>query len=79
MQSNKNNFFVRLAASAFTFAFVYVWHGTQPHVLIWSLLNFGGITLEATAKAIGGHPKYIKFEVSQKKECVGTLYDFFTI
>ena len=53
----------RLLASAVTFTFVYIWHGTQSHVLIWSLFNFIGITLEATAKGIGKHPKYTKYEV----------------
>ena len=63
MQSQENKFSMRLLASAFTFAFVYVWHGTQGHVAIWSSLNFAGITLEASAKAIGSHPKYVKYEV----------------
>lgn len=56
------NFFLRLVASSFTFAFVYVWHGTRPHVLVWSVLNFVGITLEATARAVGQWPPYARLE-----------------
>ena len=43
---------------------MYVWHGTLDFVLIWSILNFLGITLEGLARAaasrlaggVGGRP-----------------------
>ena len=58
-----DNFFVRLFASICTFSFIYVWHGTQKSVLIWSILNFLGITLEATAKGVGKSTTYQRIEV----------------
>ncbi|TRY71751.1 hypothetical protein TCAL_01035 [Tigriopus californicus] len=54
----------KLSASFCTFAFIYIWHGIQEHVLIWSVLNFLGLTVEALAKAIGSLPSYQRFERS---------------
>ena len=48
----------KLLASAICFTFVYIWHGLIPNVLIWSILNFIGITLENLGKHIGKLEKY---------------------
>ena len=59
-----NNLFCKLSASALTFSFIWIWHGhDSPHVQIWSLLNFLGITLEASARAISVIPTYQRVEV----------------
>ena len=42
--------------------FSYVWHGTLEFILIWSLLNFLGITLEGVARAVGKHEEYQRLE-----------------
>merc|ERR1712096_215724 len=52
----------RLCASAVCFSFVYVWHGTMDFVLIWSCLNFIGITCEGLARAVGRHHTYQQWE-----------------
>lgn len=52
----------RLCASAVCFSFVYVWHGTMDFVLIWSCLNFLGITCEGLARAVGRNNTYQMWE-----------------
>eukprot|EP00092_Neocalanus_flemingeri_P032713 GFUD01035582.1.p1 GENE.GFUD01035582.1~~GFUD01035582.1.p1 ORF type:complete len:532 (+),score=158.44 GFUD01035582.1:59-1654(+) len=52
----------RLCASAVCFSFVYVWHGTMDFVLIWSCLNFLGITCEGVARAVGRNTTYLQWE-----------------
>jgi len=59
----------RLTASAVCFSFVYVWHGTMDFVLIWSCLNFLGITCEGLARAVGRNPTYQQWE----NYCLGPL------
>ena len=58
-----DNIMTRLLTSAICFSFIYIWHGTMDHVLIWSFLNFTGVILEALARHLGRNPKYIQFEV----------------
>ncbi|KAJ8934473.1 hypothetical protein NQ314_013348 [Rhamnusium bicolor] len=36
----------KLIASLFCFLFVYLWHGIQKYILVWTVLNYIGITLE---------------------------------
>ena len=52
----------KLMGSAICFSFVYLWHGTMDFILIWSILNFMGITLEGMARSIGTHPTYRSLE-----------------
>jgi len=52
----------RLLSSAVCFSFVYVWHGTLDFVLIWSILNFTGITLEGIARAVGRSQRWQELE-----------------
>ena len=68
----------KLCASAVCFTFVYVWHGkkgvggpyicaaslpgTQDLVLLWSCLNFLGLTCVGLARAVGRHPAYSQWE-----------------
>lgn len=40
----------KLYSSLLCFIFVYIWHGTQNCVLIWSVLNFLGVTIEMLFK-----------------------------
>lgn len=37
----------RSFGSLLTFIFIYIWHGLHPYLLIWSALNFIGVSLEA--------------------------------
>ena len=48
----------KLLASIICFIFVYIWHGLIPNILIWSILNFIGITLENLGKHTGKLEKY---------------------
>ena len=57
-----SSLFSKLFGSAVCFSFVYVWHGTMDFVLIWSLLNFLGITLEGLAKTVYALPSYRRLE-----------------
>ena len=52
----------KLLGSAVCFSFVFVWHGTLEFILIWSLLNFLGITLEGTARAVSTTASYKRIE-----------------
>ena len=56
----------KLFASFLTFCFVYIWHGQQKTILIWSILNFLGVTLEAVGKGICEVPAYKRIEVSRR-------------
>ncbi|XP_044264293.1 protein-cysteine N-palmitoyltransferase Rasp isoform X2 [Tribolium madens] len=43
----KNRFITsRSLSSLFCFLFVYVWHGTDNYILIWTLLNYIGVIIE---------------------------------
>ena len=48
----RSGFWVQLFGSTMCFSFVYLWHGTMPHVLIWAFLNYVGIVCESLTKAI---------------------------
>ena len=52
----------KLFASIVTFGFVYMFHGRQTYVLIWSGLNFLGVTLEAVGKSVCRTPAYMRME-----------------
>ena len=57
-----NEFWIRLLGSVFTFTFVYIWHGTREYIFIWTVFNFAGIVLEASARAVGSWPPYSRLE-----------------
>lgn len=42
----------RLISSLICFTFVFIWHGLYPHVLIWSLLNYVGVSIESFGKEL---------------------------
>ena len=53
---------------------MYVWHGTLDFVLIWSVLNFLGISLEAGARALAAHPRYRALEARLSGRMVRRLH-----
>ena len=53
---------------------MYVWHGTLDFVLIWSVLNFLGISLEAAARALAAHPRYRALEARLSGRMVRRLH-----
>ncbi|XP_046401710.1 protein-cysteine N-palmitoyltransferase Rasp [Ischnura elegans] len=53
----------KLFSSFLCFTFVYIWHGTNLYILVWSTLNFLGITIEAMAKTIYMTPTYQHWEL----------------
>ena len=69
---------MKLFASFLTFCFVYVWHGQQKTILIWSVLNFLGVTLEAAGKGMCEVAAYKRIEVSQGTSCK-SLYSFLNL
>lgn len=48
----------KLFASFLCFSFVFLWHGMELFIFIWSFLNFFGLTIEYFATAIGNSAKY---------------------
>lgn len=48
----------KLFASFLCFSFVFLWHGMELFIFIWSFLNFFGLTIEYFATAIGKTHKY---------------------
>ncbi|XP_015593688.1 protein-cysteine N-palmitoyltransferase HHAT [Cephus cinctus] len=52
----------KLLASFLCFGFVFLWHGMQTFIFIWSFLNFLGLTVEGIAKTIGKYKRYIRIE-----------------
>ncbi|XP_069686211.1 protein-cysteine N-palmitoyltransferase Rasp-like [Periplaneta americana] len=48
----------RLLASLVCFSFVYAWHKVFLFVLIWSALNYAGVSIEIICKAIGSTRRY---------------------
>ncbi|KAJ4427997.1 hypothetical protein ANN_24010 [Periplaneta americana] len=48
----------RLLASFVCFSFVYAWHKVFLFVLIWSALNYAGVSIEIICKAIGSTSRY---------------------
>ena len=53
---------------------MYVWHGTVYFVLIWSLLNFLGITLEGVARAVSTQPAYRRLEDRMSEQAARRLH-----
>lgn len=51
----------KLLSSLVCFTYVFIWHGLRPHILIWSLLNYIGVTMESFGKEI------MKIESIKKK------------
>uniref|UniRef100_A0A1B6DAC9 Protein-cysteine N-palmitoyltransferase Rasp n=1 Tax=Clastoptera arizonana TaxID=38151 RepID=A0A1B6DAC9_9HEMI len=54
----KRNMTRKLSASFLCFCFVFIWHGMEISVFIWSLLNFIGITLEAVGRSVANSELY---------------------
>ncbi|PSN40500.1 hypothetical protein C0J52_05241 [Blattella germanica] len=52
----------KLMASLMCFMFVYAWHRVYNFVLMWSVLNYVGVTLEALGKALGATSGYLHYE-----------------
>ena len=69
-----SSLFSKLFSSAVCFSFVYVWHGTMDFVLIWSLLNFLGITLEGVARAVSTQPAYRRLEDRMSEQAARRLH-----
>ncbi|XP_071579106.1 protein-cysteine N-palmitoyltransferase HHAT isoform X4 [Temnothorax nylanderi] len=52
-KSQKYRYFGKLFASFSCFTFVFIWHGIQMNIFIWTLLNFIGIVIEDIGVSIG--------------------------
>jgi len=57
-----DNFAVRMIITIIIFGFVYVWHGVQDFILVWSILNCIGILSENISREIGKTKAYSEFE-----------------
>ncbi|XP_011880609.1 PREDICTED: protein-cysteine N-palmitoyltransferase Rasp isoform X2 [Vollenhovia emeryi] len=57
-----NGYFGKLFASFSCFTFVFIWHGIQINILIWTLLNFIGIVIENIGVSIGKSTQYLKIQ-----------------
>jgi hypothetical protein len=63
MVGEKSSVSAKLLASLACFTFVCAWHGIYMFVVIWSTLNYLGITVEAVSKAVASTRQYQKYEV----------------
>jgi hypothetical protein len=63
MLGEKSSFRAKLLASLACFTFICAWHGICTFVIIWSTLNYLGVTIEAVSKAIASTRQYKKYEV----------------
>ncbi|KAA0201703.1 hypothetical protein HAZT_HAZT005238 [Hyalella azteca] len=52
----------KLQGTALVFTFVYVWHGVNPQVMMWSGINFCGIIMENCTDSIAAKPAYHEWE-----------------
>ncbi|XP_011688362.1 PREDICTED: protein-cysteine N-palmitoyltransferase Rasp isoform X2 [Wasmannia auropunctata] len=57
-----NGYFGKLFASFLCFTFVFIWHGIQINIFIWTLLNFIGIVIEDIGVSIGKSKQYHKIQ-----------------
>ncbi|XP_014250580.1 protein-cysteine N-palmitoyltransferase Rasp [Cimex lectularius] len=55
---------LRLFASFLCFCFVFLWHGINKTIFIWSVLNFVGVALEAVGRIAAKTRAYGRFESS---------------
>ena len=49
---SKKGLILQLMSSLLSFAFVYIWHGLQLPILLWTLSSFLAVTLETVGRAI---------------------------
>ncbi|XP_063403798.1 protein-cysteine N-palmitoyltransferase HHAT-like isoform X2 [Mytilus trossulus] len=61
---SKGNTLQRLVCSASCFIFVFIWHGTEYYIFIWTLLNFIGISLEVFGNWVNKHTAVFHFKTS---------------
>ncbi|CAD1477919.1 unnamed protein product, partial [Heterotrigona itama] len=54
----KSNF-NKLFASFLCFTFVFLWHGMQTNIFIWTFLNFIGLNVESLIKSTGKNKYYL--------------------
>lgn len=57
-----NGYFGKLFASFLCFTFVFIWHGIQMNIFIWTLLNFIGIVIEDIGVSISKSKQYYKMQ-----------------
>ena len=58
-----NSLVRKLLGSLACFVFIYAWHRVYQFVLVWSALNYLGVTLEALGRAVGSSSMYLRYEV----------------
>ncbi|KOB69107.1 putative skinny hedgehog/sightless/rasp [Operophtera brumata] len=52
----------KLSASFVTFTFIFMWHGITWNIFVWSVLNYFGILIEYSAKALSVTDTYKRFK-----------------
>ena len=58
----RDGMFMKIVGSLATFGFIYLWHGTSYHVMLWSIFNYFAVITELIARSIGKHPTYTNME-----------------
>ena len=53
----------KFISSSIAFVYIYVWHGVQNVIMMWSLFNYISVTVESIGEAIGNTTRYQNFEV----------------
>ncbi len=53
----------QILASGLCFLFVYIWHGINPEIMVWSSLNYIGIILETIGRSLSQSKTFHELEV----------------
>ena len=52
----------KIIGPTITFTFIYLWHGTSNHIMLWSVFNYVSVMTETVGSAMGKYSPYTKLE-----------------
>ena len=52
----------KIIGPTITFTFIYLWHGTSTHIMLWSIFNYVSVMTEMIGSKIGKIPAYVNLE-----------------
>ena len=52
----------KIISPTITFTFIYLWHGTSTHIMLWSIFNYVSVMTEMIGSKIGKIPAYVNLE-----------------
>ena len=63
MGGSRKGFARQIAGSFLTFAFIWLWHGSNMHILLWCIPNWLGVVVESLAGIVLLLPTVKRLEV----------------